>query len=260
MRRFFLLPLLASTCMLTNLLLQAQSAEDALHAPDGNAREMIVSIFISPLAGAPFQANLDTEWTKHLPDGSSKTVRNHRLIIRDAQGRIYQERRTLVPDGGTQESRVFRIEISSPINHTKYFCDPSLSRCELRDYNVPVSEAVQPVGAFDNGKRYLSRARLGTKTMFGVEVIGTRETVTLGEGTAGNTAPIDFTKEFWYSPKLGINLEVSRFDPLHGDQIFTVSSLSLGEPDARLFVLPSSTKVVDMREKTAQASTAASTH
>jgi len=250
MRRSLLLTVLSGGLALLNSSLLAQTPEEAVHAPDGNTREMIMSIYISPLAGAPLQANLNTDWTKHLSDGSTKTVRNHRLIVRDSQGRIYQERRTLVPDGGSQESRVFRIEISSPVNHTKYFCDPSLSQCQLYDYNAPVSQPVQPVGEFDGGKRYLSRASLGSKTMFEVDVIGTRETVTLGEGTAGNTAPIDFTKEFWYSPKLGINLQVSRFDPLHGDQIFTVTSLTLGEPDSRLFVLPVNTKIVDMRQKT----------
>ncbi len=258
MRGFLLFLAIASGSAVCISSVQAQSAEDALHAPDGGTREMIMSIFISPLPNAPFQAVLETEWTKHLPDGSTKTVRNHRLIVRDSQGRIYQERRTLVPDGGTQQSLVRQIEISSPVNHTKYFCDLPLSHCELRDYNPRVSEPVVPVGPLDNGKRYLSRASLGTKTIEGVDVIGTRETVTVGEGTVGNSAPIDFTKEFWYSPKLGINLEVSRFDPLHGDQIFHVSSLSLGEPDARLFTLPANCKVTDLRDHDAEPSAPAS--
>ena len=255
MRRILLLTVLSGGLTFLSSSLLAQGPEDALHAPDGGTREMLMSIFIPPLPGAPFQATLDTEWTKHLPDGSTKTVHNHRLIVRDSQGRIYQERRSFVPDGGTQESQIRQIEISSPLDHAKYFCNPSLSQCQLHSYYAPVSEPVQPVGEFGDGKRYLSRASLGSKTMFGVDVIGTRETVTIGEGTAGNTAPIDFTKEFWYSPKLGINLQVSRFDPLHGDQIFTVTSLTLDEPDARLFVLPASTKVVDMRQTASQAAT-----
>src|SRR5580704_7407408 len=170
MRRFSLLLGIASSFVAANLLLQAQSVEDALHAPDGGTREMIMSIFISPLTGAPFQANLDTEWTKHLPDGTTTTVKNHRLIVRDSKGRIYQERRTLVPQGGSQESRVFRIEISDPAKHTKYFCDPSLSQCELRSYDVPITEAVVPVGPIANASRYLSRASLGSNTIEGVEV------------------------------------------------------------------------------------------
>jgi hypothetical protein len=258
MRRLSLLLVIASSFLSVGLLIQAQSVDDALHAPDGSTREMIMSIFISPLTGAPFQANLDTEWTKHLPDGTTTTVKNHRLIVRDSQGRIYQERRSFVPQGGSQESRVLRIEISDPAKHTKYFCDPFLSQCELRSYNAPLTEAVVPVGPIANGTRYLSRASLGNKTIESVEAIGTRETITTETGVIGNTAPVDNTKEFWYSPKLGINLQVTRLDPLHGDQTFTITSLSLAEPDARLFVLPASCKVTDLRDKATKETTSVS--
>ncbi len=76
--------LLVATCFLASSLAWAQSPEDVLHAPDGNSREMITSIFISPLANAPFQATVTAEWTKHLPDGTTTTVKNHRLVVRDS--------------------------------------------------------------------------------------------------------------------------------------------------------------------------------
>jgi hypothetical protein len=259
MRRLSLL-LLAACSLRASLPAQAQSTEDVLHAPDGNSREMITSIFISPLASAPFQATVTAEWTKHLPDGTTTVVKNHRLVVRDSQGRIYQERRTLVPEGSSQESRIFRIEISSPITHTKYFCNPSLSECELHDYNVPVTEPVVPVGEISNGTRYLSRASLGTKTTEGLEAVGTRETITIQTGVIGNNAPVDSTKEFWYSPKLGLNLQVLRLDPLHGDQLFNVTDLKLSEPDSRLFVLPAGCKVLDMRGTANQGSSPAAAH
>jgi hypothetical protein len=247
MRRWSLL--VAAACFSSaSLAALAQSPDKVLHAPDGNSREMITSIFISPLANAPFQATVTAEWTKHLPDGSTTVRRNHRLVVRDSQGRIYQERRTLAPDGSPQRSLIFRIEISDPVAHTKYFCEPSLSECELRSYDVPVTEPVVPVGEMANGTRYLSRASLGTRTMEGLETIGTRETITIQTGVIGNNAPVDSTKEFWYSPKLGLNLQVLRLDPLHGDQLFNVTDLKLSEPDSRLFVLPPGCKVVDMRE------------
>ncbi len=253
MYRSRLLLVVATVCLMpASLLLRAQSADEVLHAPDGNTREMITSIFISPLANAPFQATVTAEWTKHLADGTTTTVKNHRLVVRDSQGRIYQERRTLVPEGNSQESRIFRIEISNPVAHTKYFCDPSLRECELRSYDVPATEPVIPVGAIANGTRYLSRASLGSKTIEGLDAIGTRETITTQTGVIGNSAPVDSTKEFWYSPKLGLNLQVLRLDPLHGDQLFSVTDLTLSEPDSRLFVLPPGCKVVDMRGKASQ--------
>ncbi len=258
MRRLSLL-FIAACFLSASLQAQAQSPEEVLHAPDGNSREMISSILIPPLTNAPFQATVTAEWTKHLPDGSTTVVKNHRLVVRDSQGRIYQERRTLVPEGGTRQSAVFRIEISSPVTHTKYFCDPSLRECELRSYDMPVTEPVVPAGEMANGTRYLSRASLGTRTMEGLDVIGTRETITIQTGVIGNSAPIDSTKEFWYSPKLGLNLQVWRLDPLHGDQLFNVTDLQLSEPDSRLFVLPAGCKVVDLRnERAPQGSASAS--
>ncbi len=154
-----------------------------------------------------------------------------------------------MPAGSSQESQIFRIEISDPAAHTKYFCDPSFRECELRTYNVPVTEPVIPVGTIANGTRYLSRASLGSKTMEGLDAIGTRETITIQTGVIGNSAPVDSTKEFWYSPKLGLNLQVLRLDPLHGDQLFSVIGLRLSEPDSPLFVLPPGCRVVDLREK-----------
>ncbi len=217
---------------------------------------MIMSITLTPLAGAPFQATVNTVWTKHLPDGSTSILTNHRFVARDGQGRVYQERRTFVPEGSDREPRVRFIEISSPVTHTQYYCDPMLSSCELRSYYAPISEPILPVGPIGDGKRELSRASLGTKTIEGVEVIGTRETITIAPGSAmGNTAPVEETKEFWYSPKLGINLQVTRLDPMHGDQVFTVSSITLSEPDSRLFVLPAKCKVTDLRDKSETAST-----
>lgn len=258
MRKLSRLLLVNLCCSVASFQAQAQSPEDVLHAPDGNSREMISSILIPPLTNAPFQATVTAEWTKHLPDGTTTTVKNHRLVVRDSQGRIYQERRTLVPVGSSRESQVFRIEISSPVTHTKYFCDPSLRECELRNYDMPVTEPVVPAGEIANGTRYLSRASLGSKTMEGVETIGTRETITIQTGIIGNSAPVDGTKEFWYSPKLGLNLQVLRLDPLHGDQLFTVTDLRLVEPDSRLFVLPAGCKVVDIRGKATQGSVSVS--
>jgi hypothetical protein len=53
-------------------------------------------------------------------------------------------------------------------------------------------------------------------------------------------------KEFWYSPRLGINVVTKRFDPRFGVQNFTVSGINQGEPDPRLFEPPAEFRVVKM--------------
>jgi hypothetical protein len=103
------------------------------------------------------------------------------------------------------------------------------------------------VGPIGDGKHYLSREDLGKNEVEGVEAIGTRETVTTSAGAMGNDREVALTKEFWYSPKLAINLVVKRLDPVQGTQTFTVSNLQLAEPDARLFTVPAGFKVIDER-------------
>ncbi len=248
--KWTLLPLcLAAVVVFLPLHLMAQSPDDALHAPDANSYDQIVNIFISPLTGSPFTATVSASWTRQLPDGTTITLANHRLVIRDSQGRIYQERRRLVPPDEDKKglSVLMRVEISDPARHTKYFCYYATKICELATYAVAVTQPVVPVGPMADGKHYLSREDLGKGETEGLETIGTRETITTSAGAIGNDREVASTKEFWYSPKLGINMVVKRLDPLHGTQTFTVSNLQLADPDARIFAVPAGFKVVDQR-------------
>ena len=243
-----LVPLgLAAVLAVLPLCLMAQSPDDALHAPDGNSYQQIINIFISPLANSPFTATVSASVVRELADGTTITLGNRRLVIRDSQGRIYQERRRLVPPDGNETSPITRIEISDPTQHIKYFCNEMSHICALTHYNAPVSEPVVPVGPVGDGKHYLSREDLGRNEIEGVETIGTRETLTTNAGVAGNDREVALTKEFWYSPKLALNLVVKRLDPVNGTQTFTVSNLRLAEPDARIFAVPAGFKVVDQR-------------
>lgn len=253
MKRTFLLFSLATIAVALVPRLSAQSPQDALHAPDGNSFTRIVSIFIAPIPNAPFTATVSTEWTRQTSDGASVIVKNHRMVARDSQGRVFQERRRFVPADSNSPSLIFQLDYYDPVRHTRTSCFPASSVCDMYAYSASVSEATLPVGPLPNGKSYLSREGLGKGEIEGLETIGTRETITANPGTVGNDREVARTKEFWYSPKLGLNLVVKRFDPLQGTQVFTVSDISLVEPDARLFVVPAKFKVVDQREPSSPA-------
>jgi len=154
MKRTLFSIFLAAAVVILALLLMAQSPDDALHAPDGNSYDQIVNIIITPLTNSPFTATVSASWTRQLPDGTTITLGNHRLVLRDSQGRIYQERRRLVPPDGNETSAITRIEISDPTQHIKYFCFEASKLCELRSYNMVVSEPVLPVGPMGDGKHY----------------------------------------------------------------------------------------------------------
>jgi TonB family protein len=246
MKRFALL-LCASVFLCINC--PAQDSDEGIHAPDGGTFERITSILIPPVLHAPFSSTVTAEWTKVLEDGSTLTVQNHRVVVRDGAGRIYQERRRLVPKDLQQEPDLMRIEISDPSTHTKYFCQAATHICALEDYAGPESASAQPLGVQEDSLGTLMREDLGKNIVSGLDATGTRETRTLNPGTIGNDRPISIVKEYWYSPQLGINLLVKRVDPRHGTEIFNVTDISLVEPDPKLFAVPAGFTVVDRRAK-----------
>jgi hypothetical protein len=213
-------------------------AQQPLHAPDGGTRETLTSIAIPPLPNAPFSATVETEWTKYLADGGTQFTRNHRLIARDGLGRVFQERRTFVSKQSPIDSQVWRTELAEPSTHTVAYCDTRTHVCELRPYAAPPATATPPRVVSEN---------LGSQTLNGLELIGTRETQTLGLLTTGSDRPLSVVKEFWYSRQLGLNVLTTRNDPRSGKEVFTVTDIRQGEPDAALFALPADARIVDLR-------------
>jgi len=230
----------------------AQASDEVTHAPDGGTREMLVSIFIPPLANAPFTATVNTEWTRHLENGTTITIKNRRTVARDGAGRIYEERRYLSPDGDKHQTAIRQLEFSDPTSHEIYICNPSTHVCELNNYFASASMATAAVPGFEAND--LKREDLGHDTIGSLDTLGTRETTTIAPGTIGNDLPLARVKEFWYSPQLGVNLVVNRVDPRTGTANFRVTDISLGQPDPKLFAPPSDFSVVDARRNTAPSS------
>lgn len=247
MKRFILSFSLATLVAALVPNISAQNPQDALHAPDGNSFTRIVSIFIPPISNAPFTATVSTQWTRQTSDGATIVMKNHRIVARDSQGHVFEERRRFVPADSDAQPLLVQMDYVDPVRHTRSVCLPASSTCDVHDFYEPVSTATVPVGPMADGKHYLSREDLGKSETEGLETIGTREIITTNPGTVGNDREVTLTKEFWYSPKLGVNLLVKRMDPLQGTQVFTVSNVSLAEPDARLFVIPAKYKVTDDR-------------
>jgi len=91
----------------------------------------------------------------------------------------------------------------------------------------------------------LTREDLGTETVNGLELVGTREVLTIAIGT---DHPITVSKVFWYSPYLRLNVSTIRRDQrIRRVEKFTVTDINLSEPDPSLFVLPDRARIVDYR-------------
>jgi hypothetical protein len=229
---------------------QVQPPTRPPQAQDGGTREVLESIAIPPLVNAPFSGTLVTEWTRPMADGGTYTLTNHRRIARDSAGRIYEERWLLVPKGSDIKSHMNFIQIADPINRTLYTCSIFHKTCDLTAYRPAASAAFEdepppPPGRSKDGTHTVEN--LGTKNLFGLDTIGTRQTTTIPQGTVGNDRPIQIVLEFWHSPRLGFNLESLRSDPRLGTQKFTITELDTVDPDRQLFTVPDGYQVVDQQ-------------
>jgi hypothetical protein len=227
--------------------LVAQDSEESSRGPDGGTQYFVDGISVLPIAGKPFSGQSTTEWTRTLADGT--VVKTHLLTVvaRDSQGRIHRERHHFVPLDSNEQSKLIEIKISDPITHTRTTCNAATHRCSVTGYRAPTSFKPRPVGEFDNGKRSLTRESLGSDSIDGLNVVGTRETVTINPGVVGNSQPLVTTREFWYSPDLQVNLSITREDPRDGTQQVRVQDVSRSEPEPAMFQVPAG-YVVDVHE------------
>lgn len=215
------------------------------HAPDGGTIERVQSVEIPPMSNAPFSAVVVTEWTRIMPDGSAALMKNHRTVARDSVGRVFQERRYFSPDGDKQITRLSELDYEDPAMHQLTRCFVDTRVCWVYRVNRPaVSQVQAPAKSAVAGMQWED---LGRKTIENVDVLGSREVRTIGVGAIGNEKEQPVVKEFWYSPRLGINVTTKRFDPrASAVQNFDVTAINQGEPDAQLFHPPSGYRMVNM--------------
>ena len=219
---------------------------------DGGTSGRMESIFIPPVPDAPFSFTLVTEWSRPLSNGGSFTLTNQRHIVRDGKGRIYQERWLLVPKGSKIKSEMDVFQITDPAQHTWYNCGVREKICELLPYRLRTDMVYKPTigtsGQLADGSGFSQHEDLGVSNTSGENTTGYRETTTINPGVLGNDQPMITMREFWYSPRLGINL-ISKVDnPQSGKQLFTVTDLTTSEPDPKFFQVPEGYKVIDRRQ------------
>ncbi len=244
---------LLAAFLLTVSFLVAQDSEEQMRGPDGGTTYHVDGISVRPLAGQPFSGRSTTEWTRTLEDGSSVTTHLFAMVARDSQGRIYREGRNFVPANSEHEPKRYRFFIFDPTTHTRTLCMVASHSCEVTTYLAPTSFRLRPVGPFDDGKRTLARESLGNDVMDGINVVGTRETVTISAGVIGNSQALSITREFWYSPELQVNLAITRKDPREGTQVIRVHEITRSEPDPALFKVPDGYAVHDLRNNSQKA-------
>jgi hypothetical protein len=93
----------------------------------------------------------------------------------------------------------------------------------------------------------VKRKNLASDVIYGLNVIGTRETVAFRGGWPAEQWQVS-TQEFWFAPDLGVNLSATSKVPIEGTQVVRVSELSRAEPDPAMFQIPANFVVEDHRQ------------
>ena len=223
------------------------AAQDPYRGPDGRTTTHVPGVVVLNIPGKPFSARSSTDWTKTLEDGSTVTKHLDAMLARDNTGRVYRENHTFVAANSGEKSPLYEIHIYDPRSRYQIVCSTHSMNCVVTDYFPHTFFETQQAGPYDNGAKSLARENLGSDVIEGLNVSGTRETVTVNPGVMGNERTLVSVNEFWYSDELQTNLLVSRTDPMEGKQVIRLSNLSLGQPDAHLFEIPIGYTVQDRR-------------
>ena len=226
---------------------RGQSGQQPSRGPDSGAQTRVPGIDVLPLPGMPFIGSDRTVWTRPLTGGGSSTSYLQAKVIRDGQGRLYRERHSFSTADADPATTLREFSILDPVAHTGTVCERATRLCHITAYHPQLSFTVQPVGPFDQGRRYLTRESLGNQWIENLAVTGTLETVAVAPGTLGNDQPLTITREFWYSPDLQTNLTVIRNDPREGKQEIHLLLDSRAEPEPSVFAIPASYRVQDDR-------------
>jgi len=234
MRTFLLLSLiLGCSCAGAQAVPQTNST-------DGSVRTTIQGIEIPPIANAPFTARESVTWDQPLIGGGSVSRKYYTLIARDSHGRIHRENRGFVPANSNTQPPLRSITILDPVASTRTLCTQATQVCATNTYypRLPLQADTGSTMTIRSGKGGSSES-LGSQTLDGLPVVGTRETHTSAAGTNGEQRLIISHTELWYSPDLQIDLSVVRNNPQLGQITISVTDLVRGEPDPTLFEVPS---------------------
>jgi hypothetical protein len=238
-----------------------------------------------PVLGAPYSATITNESVQTLADGNRIVQTSTGSTVRDSQGRTRQDTELPAIGNLSAANAPHLVFIHDPVAQASYTLNlgdktahkmpvlPPLPpggvgatggtfAVRVADGNPPplqVSDAMPvtaagfagPGGAFIEkhlsveGPDSANTEDLGSQTMEGIVVNGTRTTHTIPVGQIGNERAITIVTEVWTSPDLKTTVYSKRTDPRMGEQTFRLTNIVRTEPSPALFTVPADFKIVD---------------
>lgn len=211
----------------------------------GGVRTHIVGIEIPSIANAPFTAKVLVTWDRPLVGGGSVSQKYFTQVARDSQGRVRRETREFIPADSNAEPPLRTFTILDPVASTRTVCTRSTMNCATGPFQ-PLLNLSQDGGTLSDAGSNVTHEDLGRQTMFGLPVVGTRETVT---NSQDSTRLALTHTDVWFSSDLQMDLSVDRNNPQLGEVTLKVINLVRGEPDPSWFAIPSGYHVIGAGSK-----------
>jgi len=201
------------------------------------------------ITGMPFSAQEITEKRLLMPNGSINKQTLIAMISRDIEGRT---RRELMPAAlPGQPAQPGITMISDPVAGFLYLLHPNMT--VLRSLipgagqmlAVPGAGGIPGAGAGMSLQKPQSPLELGERMIQGFLSRGTRSTMTMPAGFAGNAQPIQMIAESWCAKQLGAIVESSHSNPNVGDVVTRLQGIQQTHPPSNLFQIPPGYQVID---------------
>lgn len=193
------------------------------------------------VTGEPYSGVRTTTFVQTLSSGGTINRTTTTNEARDSSGRFYRQ---TVVTGGSGSSRTMS-SVFDPTNRT--VTNWSSDKQQATVMQLPnFSGHRQGNATTENGQQRQFHhngpapvvTQLGSKTLDGVEVTGTRTTITFPAGSFGNSGAVTVTHERWVSQDLGVTVSETESDPRDGVRTTTLTNIQRTEPDAALFQVP----------------------
>jgi len=200
------------------------------------------------VTGVPFSAVAVQETNQTLADGNHISRKSQVNIFRDSQGRFRKEVTIsgLGPLAASGQPKSF-VVINDPVANANFVLHPETKVAETMGH--PFRGMKGPMNGAFEGKLQahqqqeiasgnLKKEDLGTQTIAGVSVQGTRLTRTIPAGQIGNEKSILIVHETWFSNDLQMVVMSKRTNPWSGETTYTLTNIQRQEPPASLFAVP----------------------
>jgi hypothetical protein len=238
---------LITTCSLLCVSLICFGQNPAMPHDYPGVRTLIPGIFVTPVPNAPFSAKVDIVSQEKLPDGTVEIRRSTAHVARQSSGRIYNERRALVPTTFKGDPPLLSSLVYDPTTRLSIFLNPythlAHERVLKRSLAAPPNSVPPPTANVSNP--LMKEEDLGTQYIGTVSLRGIRKSRTVPASQSGTGQQIVIVDEYWYSPDLSVYMIIKHDDPRTGEQIVAVSEVNRQEPEASQFDVPARYRVVD---------------